>query len=254
MDRKLKIGITCYPTFGGSGVVATELGIAPREAKDEALRTTAAELRKHTTAILEANARDIAAAEEAGKPASYIDRLMLDPARVEGIAKGLEAIAALDDPVGTVLAEWTRPNGLKIQRVRVPLGVIGIIYESRPNVTADAGGLSLKAGNAAILRGGSDSHESSVAILTCLRHGLKAAGLRGSMSSVGNPYHNAQAESFMKTLKVEEVYRAGYETFADVATRLPMFIEQVYNSKRLHSALGYRTPEEFETLFTRKAA
>lgn len=158
-------------------IAATELGIAPREAKDEALRTTAAELRKHTTAILEANARDIAAAEEAGKPASYIDRLMLDPARVEGIAKGLEAIAALDDPVGTVLAEWTRPNGLKIQRVRVPLGVIGIIYESRPNVTADAGGLSLKAGNAAILRGGSDSHESSVAILTCLRHGLKAAGL-----------------------------------------------------------------------------
>ena len=158
-------------------IAATELGIAPREAKDEALRTTAAELRKHTTAILEANARDIAAAEEAGKPASYIDRLMLDPARVEGIAKGLEAIAALDDPVGTVLAEWTRPNGLKIQRVRVPLGVIGIIYESRPNVTADAGGLSLKAGNAAILRGGSDSFRTSAAIHACLVEGLEAAGL-----------------------------------------------------------------------------
>lgn len=86
------------------------------------------------------------------------------------------------------------------------------------------------------------------------RDALEAAGLRGSMSSVGNPYHNAQAESFMKTLKVEEVYRAGYETFADVAARLPMFIEQVYNSKRLHSALGYQTPEEFETLFAQKAA
>lgn len=86
------------------------------------------------------------------------------------------------------------------------------------------------------------------------REALEAAGLRGSMSSVGNPYHNAQAESFMKTLKVEEVYRAGYETFADVAARLPLYIEQVYNSKRLHSALGYRTPEEFETLFAQKAA
>ncbi len=156
---------------------ASELALAPREVKDEALKVAAAELRRHTPEIIAANERDVAAAEEAGKPASYIDRLMLDPDRIEGIAKGLEAIAALEDPVGTVLAEWTRPNGLRIQRVRVPLGVIGIIYESRPNVTADAGGLCLKAGNAAILRGGSDSHESSVAILTCLRHGLHAAGL-----------------------------------------------------------------------------
>ncbi len=158
-------------------IAAAELALAPRDVKDEALKIAAAELRRHTAEIIAANERDIAAAEDAGKPASYIDRLMLDPARVESIAKGLEAIAALEDPVGTVLAEWTRPNGLKIQRVRVPLGVIGIIYESRPNVTADAGGLCLKAGNAAILRGGSDSHATSVAILTCLRHGLHAAGL-----------------------------------------------------------------------------
>ena len=156
---------------------AAELALAPREAKDLALTTAAAELRRHTPEILEANAKDIAAAEAAGRPASYIDRLMLDRGRVDAIAKGLDAIAALDDPVGTVLAEWTRPNGLLIQRVRVPLGVIGIIYESRPNVTADAGGLSLKAGNAAILRGGSDSHGTSVAILTCLKRGLRAAGL-----------------------------------------------------------------------------
>ena len=156
---------------------AAELALAPREAKDEALRVAAAELRRATADILKANAQDIAAAKAGGRPASYIDRLMLDPGRVEAIAKGLEAIAALDDPVGTVLAEWARPNGLLIQRVRVPLGVIGIIYESRPNVTADAGGLSLKAGNAAILRGGSDSHESSMAILDCLKRGLQAAGL-----------------------------------------------------------------------------
>ncbi len=158
-------------------LAASELVLAPRDVKDEALKVAAAELRRHTPEIIAANERDIAAAEEAGRPVAYVDRLMLDTDRIEGIAKGLEAIAALADPVGTVLAEWTRPNGLVIQRVRVPLGVIGIIYESRPNVTADAGGLCLKAGNAAILRGGSDSHESSVAILTCLRHGLHAADL-----------------------------------------------------------------------------
>src|SRR5690606_4205087 len=106
-----------------------------------------------------------------------LDRLLLNEARIEGMAKGLEEIAALADPVGTVLAAWERPNGLRISRVRVPIGVIGIIYESRPNVTADAGALSLKAGNAAILRGGSESHNSSRAIHACLVAGLKAAGL-----------------------------------------------------------------------------
>ncbi len=110
-------------------------------------------------------------------PASFIDRLTLNQKRVDAIAQGLLDIAALPDPVGTVLADWTRPNGLRIQRVRVPIGVIGIIYESRPNVTADAGGLCLKSGNAAILRGGSESHHSSLAIQACLAHGLKAAGL-----------------------------------------------------------------------------
>ena len=127
--------------------------------------------------VLAANALDIAAAKAADRPASFIDRLKLDEKRVEAIAKGLEDIAALADPVGTVLAEWTRPNGLKFQRVRVPLGVIAIIYESRPNVTADAGALSLKAGNAAILRGGSESHHSSVAIHAALVEGLRAAEL-----------------------------------------------------------------------------
>lgn len=157
--------------------VARELAAAPREQKDEALRVAAAELRRFTPGIVEANKRDLKTAEEAGRPGSYLDRLLLDPQRVEGIAKGLEAIADLDDPTGVVMSEWDRPNGLKISRVRVPIGVIGIIYESRPNVTADAGALCLKSGNAAILRGGSDSHHSSVAILTCLGHGLREAGL-----------------------------------------------------------------------------
>ena len=154
-----------------------ELGLAPREAKDRALLEAAKALRRDTAKILDANARDVEAARAAGRPESFVDRLALTDARVDAIAKGLEEIAALADPVGSVLADWTRPNGLRIQRVRVPIGVIGIIYESRPNVTADAGALSLKAGNAAILRGGSESHHSSTAIHACLVEGLEAAGL-----------------------------------------------------------------------------
>ncbi|MEE9547658.1 MAG: glutamate-5-semialdehyde dehydrogenase [Hyphomicrobium sp.] len=156
---------------------ARELALAPTEMKNAALKAAADALRKATPTILAANAKDTHAAKEAGRPGAFIDRLMLDKDRVAGIAKGMEDIAALDDPVGTVLAEWTRPSGLAFERVRVPLGVIGIIYESRPNVTADAGALALKAGNAAILRGGSESHHSSQAIHACLVEGLKAAKL-----------------------------------------------------------------------------
>ena len=153
------------------------LATAPTAAKNLALTIAARELRARTAAIIEANKLDLAAAADSNRPASYLDRLMLDPTRIEAMAKGLEEVAALPDPVGSVLAEWTRPNGLEIQRVRVPLGVVGIIYESRPNVTADAGALCLKAGNAAILRGGSDSHHSSRAIQVCLARGLREAGL-----------------------------------------------------------------------------
>ncbi len=156
---------------------ARAMALAPAQAKNAALVAAARELRARTSAIVAANALDLAAATEARRPASYLDRLMLDPKRIEGMAKGLEDIADLPDPVGTVLAHWTRPNGLEIERVRVPLGVVGIIYESRPNVTADAGALCLKAGNAAILRGGSDSHHSSRAIQVCLARGLREAGL-----------------------------------------------------------------------------
>jgi glutamate-5-semialdehyde dehydrogenase len=156
---------------------AGTLALASTQAKNAALLTAAKELRARTAAIIEANKLDLAAATGANRPASYLDRLMLDPKRIEGMAKGLEEVAALADPVGSVLAQWTQPNGLEIERVRVPLGVVGIIYESRPNVTADAGALCLKAGNAAILRGGSDSHHSSRAIQVCLARGLREAGL-----------------------------------------------------------------------------
>jgi glutamate-5-semialdehyde dehydrogenase len=156
---------------------ARALALASSDAKNAALLAAARELRERTAAIISANELDLSTARDANRPAAFLDRLMLDPQRVEAMAKGLEEIAALPDPVGAVLADWQRPNGLRIERVRVPLGVIGIIYESRPNVTADAGGLCLKAGNAAILRGGSDSHYSSRAIQVCLARGLRGAGL-----------------------------------------------------------------------------
>jgi glutamate-5-semialdehyde dehydrogenase len=156
---------------------AQTLALASREAKDAALRAAAAALRADQAAILAANAQDMAAARAKGLGGAMLDRLELDPARIEGMARGLEVVAGLEDPVGRELARWTRPNGLHIARVAVPLGVVGIIYESRPNVTADAGALCLKAGNAAVLRGGSESFHSSRAIVARLAQGLAAAGL-----------------------------------------------------------------------------
>jgi glutamate-5-semialdehyde dehydrogenase len=153
------------------------LASATTEQKNAALHACAAAIRDGAAGLKAANAEDMQAAEARGLTGAMLDRLMLDDARIEAMAKGLEEIAALDDPVGAVMAEWDRPNGLHIARVRVPLGVIGIIYESRPNVTADAGGLCLKSGNAAILRGGSESFRSSTAIVECLHRGLREAGL-----------------------------------------------------------------------------
>jgi glutamate-5-semialdehyde dehydrogenase len=153
------------------------LAATPRALKDQALCAAAESLRDRQDELLAANAKDMAAAQERGLRASLLDRLALDAVRVEAMAAGLETVAELEDPVGAELARWQRPNGLDIARVRVPLGVIGVIYESRPNVTADAGALCLKAGNAAILRGGSESFFSSRAILGSLQEGLRRAGL-----------------------------------------------------------------------------
>jgi glutamate-5-semialdehyde dehydrogenase len=163
----------------GRDAVAAQrvLAVATAEQRNRALLAMATALRLREAVVLEANARDMDAATAAGLNAAGLDRLRLDAARLAGIARGLEEIAALPDPVGTVIADWTRPNSLHIQRVRVPLGVIGIIYESRPNVTADAGALCLKSANASILRGGSESQHSSAAIHACLVEGLRAAGL-----------------------------------------------------------------------------
>lgn len=156
---------------------AARLARSDTAQRNEALRHAANAIREQADAILAANAEDMRAAEARQLTGAMLDRLALDKERVESMACGLNTIIELPDPVGQILAEWERPNGLKIQRVSVPLGVIGIIYESRPNVTADAAGLCLKSGNAVILRGGSESFRSSQAIYQCLIAGLSAAGI-----------------------------------------------------------------------------
>jgi glutamate-5-semialdehyde dehydrogenase len=156
---------------------ARVLAKSPTESKNAALRAAADAIRLRAADIQAANAQDMMAARQKNLTAAMLDRLELTDSRIAAMAQGLDDIADLADPIGQVLAEWDRPNGLEIQRVRTPLGVIGVIYESRPNVTADAGGLCLKAGNACILRGGSESFHSSRAIVACLQHGLKMARL-----------------------------------------------------------------------------
>ena len=181
------MNVQTKPAEGAVAIVA-ELGrrakgaaVALRNAgtasKNRALVEAARLIRSEKAAILAANAKDIAAAQAAGMTSALQDRLLLNDARVEAMAKGLDDIAALPDPVGAKIEEWTRPNGLVISRVRVPIGTIGVIYEARPNVTADAGALCIKSGNVVVLRGGSDSFHSSRAIVELLRRALAASGL-----------------------------------------------------------------------------
>jgi glutamate-5-semialdehyde dehydrogenase len=150
---------------------------AEANTRTAALTTMAAALHEAAPEILRANAGDVTRALDSGQAESFIDRLLLNEARIEAIASGIETVAALADPIGAVTEDWTRPNGLRIQRVRTPIGVVGMIFESRPNVAADAGALALRAGNTIILRGGSDSSASVAAIVTALRAALRAAGL-----------------------------------------------------------------------------
>jgi glutamate-5-semialdehyde dehydrogenase len=174
-------------TMGEAARAAARLlALAPTPVKAAAVRGAAAAVRADAAAILAANAADMAAAGDLG--AAMLDRLLLTPARVEAMAAGLDTVAGLADPVGQLITEWQQPNGLRFERVRVPLGVIGIIYESRPNVTADAGALCLMAGNACILRGGSEAARSNRAIHTALVAGVVAAGLPATaIQLVGDP-------------------------------------------------------------------
>jgi len=202
------------------------LSNASTKSKNAALKAAAAAIRSDSAAILEANANDLAAAEAKGVKGAFLDRLKLDDSRVEAMAAGLESIAELPDPVGSAIAEWDRPNGLKIARVRVPLGVIGIIYESRPNVTADAGGLCLKSGNAAILRGGSESFHSSTAIAVALGKGLAEAGLpEGCIQLVPTTDRAAVGEMLTMTEVIDVIVpRGGLSLIKRVAaeSRIPV--------------------------------
>jgi glutamate-5-semialdehyde dehydrogenase len=192
-------GVSAVADLGRRAKAASRvLATAPTPAKDAALEAAAELLVRRTAEILDANAADVARAEEAGTPAPVVDRLRLTPARVEAMAGGLRQVAALPDPVGEVTDGWTRPNGLVIERVRVPLGVVAIIYENRPNVTSDAFGLCLKSGNAAFLRGSGAALASNLAIASALRDGLDKAGLpTDAMVLVDDVRHEAAVE-FMR--------------------------------------------------------
>ncbi|WP_425989875.1 glutamate-5-semialdehyde dehydrogenase [Afipia sp. DC4300-2b1] len=161
----------------GASRAARTLALAPGEQKDAALAAMAAAIRANAKEILTANAEDVAEAKAGGMSSAFVDRLALNEARIKAMADGIDVVRAIPDPVGIVTESWTRPNGMTIERVRVPLGVVGVIFESRPNVAADAGALCLKSGNAVILRGGSDSFRSCRAIHQCLVEGLRKAGL-----------------------------------------------------------------------------
>jgi glutamate-5-semialdehyde dehydrogenase len=180
IERKQDLRERMFEVGRAARAAAASLARAEPAVKRAALESAANELRASAGVVLRANAEDVAEAKARGLSAALLDRLALDANRVEATATGLEVVAALDDPIGQVIAEWQRPNGLKIARVRVPLGVIGIIYESRPNVTADAAALCLKSGNAVILRGGSESARSSAAIHACLERALVQHGLPGT--------------------------------------------------------------------------
>jgi glutamate-5-semialdehyde dehydrogenase len=177
IDGTGDIAATMAEIGRGARAAARVLALSPTQQKDRALERMAAAIRAQMPRILAANAEDLAEARAGGLSGAFLDRLTLDDDRVEAMAAGVEAVRALHDPVGVVTQSWTRPNGMQIERVQVPLGVIGIVYESRPNVTADASALSLKAGNAAILRGGSDSLRTSRAIHAAIEHGLHEADL-----------------------------------------------------------------------------
>jgi glutamate-5-semialdehyde dehydrogenase len=206
---------------------AVLLAQAPRTTKDNALLAAAKAIRSHAAGIKAANAKDMALGREKKLTPALLDRLELNDSRIEAMAKGLEEIAALADPVGEIIMSTTRPNGLKIERVRTPLGVIGIIYESRPNVTADAGALCLKAGNACILRGGSESFHSSRAILVCLLEGLRTAGLpENCIQMVPTTDRAAVGKMLSMTAYIDVIVPRGGQSLVDRVmrdSRVPTF-------------------------------
>ena len=222
-DLKAIIDILVDKAQAASGT----LGTSSAKARDGALRHAASFIRERGEAILAANAKDVAAAHERALSAAMIDRLTLDNARLEAMASGLEAIAALPDPLGCELAQWDVPTGLSIARISTALGVIGIIYESRPNVTVDAGGLCIKSGNAAILRGGSDSVHSAVLLGAAMRDGLAKAGLpEDSVQLVGTTDRGAVGHMLTAVGKIDVIIPRGGKSLVEriqAEARVPVF-------------------------------
>ena len=206
---------------------AAELAFAPSEAKEKALLAAARSVEANLPAILAANDKDMVFGRDKGLSPAMLDRLKLDEKRVAGIVQGLRAVAAQTDPVGAVLAEWDMPSGLHIRRVRTPLGVIGVIYESRPNVTADAAALCLKSGNAVILRGGSESYHSSHALLACMVEGLREAGLpEGAIQMVPTRDRAAVAEMLRMVKYIDVIVPRGGKGLVGLVqaeARVPVF-------------------------------
>ena len=221
----LKVHIDTLATNAQAAM--TQLGTASARARDEALRHAASFIRERCDLILAANAKDIAAGEARGLSDAMIDRLRLDETRLDAMASGLEAIAALPDPLGATLAEWDVPSGLHIQRKSTALGVIGIIYESRPNVTVDAGGLCIKSGNAAILRGGSDSAHSSALLGAAMRDGLGKAGLpEDGVQLVGTTDRGAVGHMLTAVGKIDVIVPRGGKSLVEriqAEARVPVF-------------------------------
>ncbi|MCA0204889.1 MAG: glutamate-5-semialdehyde dehydrogenase [Proteobacteria bacterium] len=206
---------------------SAELAFAPPAAKEAALLAAAEAVEASLPQILEANAKDMAFGRDKGLSEAMLDRLKLDASRVAGIVAGLRAVAAQADPVGAVIAEWDMPSGLHIRRVRTPLGVVGVIYESRPNVTADAAALCLKSGNAVILRGGSESYHSSQALLSCMVAGLKAAGLpEGAIQMVPTRDRAAVSEMLRMVKYIDVIVPRGGKGLVGLVqaeARVPVF-------------------------------
>jgi glutamate-5-semialdehyde dehydrogenase len=235
---------------------ARELARAGSDAKNRALRAMAAEIRARSAELIEANRADVAQARQAGRDGAFLDRLTLTPKAVEQMAAGLEDIAALEDPVGRISGLARRPSGIEVGRMRVPLGVIGIIYESRPNVTADAAGLCLKSGNACILRGGSESLRSNQAIAACVRAGLSAAGLpEAAVQAVATADRDAVGQLITMTGFVDIIVpRGGKELIERLAreSKIPMIkhldgVCHVYIDDRADLEMAVRIADNAKT-------
>jgi len=261
MDQKLDgktVDVRAYMRELGAAARAAsrELARADTETKNRALRAMADEIRAHAAGLLEANSADVAQAEKDGCDAAFIDRLTLTPASIEQMAEGLEQVAALADPVGTISDRVRRPSGIEVARMRVPIGVIGIIYESRPNVTADAAGLCVKAGNACILRGGSEALHANQAIAACVRAGLKRAALpEAAVQMVRIADRAAVGELITLTEYVDVIVpRGGKELIARLEreSRIPMIkhldgVCHVYIDDKADAAMAVKLADNAKT-------